>query len=89
MEQPTDERLARIRRLVEEGLMPLMGAVRAAGCDEQTGSIWSWLRRAKDGIRLSDGSTLKLEAARCGARWMTSPAAVLRFIEATTRASEA
>jgi hypothetical protein len=35
-------------------------------------------------MRLPDGSTLRLEAARLGGRWLTSRAAVWRFLAAQT-----
>jgi hypothetical protein len=39
-------------------------------------------RHITDGITLPDGRTLKLEACRWIGRWITSPAAVTRFLAA-------
>lgn len=44
----------------------------------RTTTIWRWINR---GIRLPDGSILKLEALRVAGRWLTSTEAVTRFIE--------
>jgi hypothetical protein len=37
-----------------------------------------------DGIRLADGSLVRLEAARVSGRWLTSEPALQRFIAAQT-----
>src|SRR4051794_11661958 len=37
-----------------------------------------------EGVRLKDGSRLKLEAVRLPSGWVTTPSAVQRFIEALT-----
>jgi hypothetical protein len=44
-------------------------------------TIWRW---ACKGVRLNNGSTIKLETCRCGGRHMTSRAALGRFIGAQT-----
>lgn len=44
-------------------------------------TIWRWI---KDGIKLSDGTTLRLEAVRLSGRWLTSVEALARFIDAQT-----
>lgn len=43
--------------------------------------IWRWRSR---GIRLPDGSVVKLRCRRCGRRWFTTEAAVQEFIERQT-----
>lgn len=47
-------------------------------------TIWRWVLT---GIRLPDGSRLHLEACRLGGRWLTSEAAISRFIAAQTPAT--
>jgi hypothetical protein len=42
------------------------------------------LRWIADGIRLRDGSRLRLAAVRIGARWLTSVEALERFVRAQT-----
>jgi hypothetical protein len=44
-------------------------------------TVWRWIAV---GVRLPDKSLLKLEAARIGGRWLTSKAALARFIQAQT-----
>lgn len=44
-------------------------------------TIWRWILR---GNRTIDGRVVKLEAARLGSRWLTSKAAITRFMEALT-----
>lgn len=44
-------------------------------------TIWRW---ATKGVRLHDGTVIKLETCRCGGRQMTSRAALGRFIRAQT-----
>lgn len=46
-------------------------------------TVWRWLT---DGVRLPSGRRLRLEAARIGGRWLTSAAAIERFIRAQTPA---
>src|SRR4051794_41100940 len=46
-------------------------------------TIWRWVAA---GVRLSDGSTLRLEAVRIGGRWVTSVEAMARFAERQTAA---
>jgi hypothetical protein len=41
-------------------------------------------RWATKGVRLSDGSTLRLEAIRIGGRWLTSTEALDRFVRRQT-----
>lgn len=48
-------------------------------------AVFRW--RVK-GVRTQSGCRVKLEAVRVGSRWMTSRAAVARFIVALTEASE-
>jgi hypothetical protein len=42
------------------------------------------LRWVRNGVKLSDGTVTRLEAARVGTRWLTSRAAIVRFITALT-----
>jgi hypothetical protein len=44
-------------------------------------TIWRWIT---SGIRLPDGSTLWLEGARLAGRWLTSRAALTRFVARQT-----
>jgi hypothetical protein len=48
-------------------------------------TIWRWII---DGIRRFDGKVIKLEATRVAGRWLTSQAALERFLRAQTPASE-
>ena len=45
--------------------------------------LWRWRTR---GIRLPDGTVVKLSCRRCGRRWFTTEAAVREFIDRQTRA---
>src|SRR5229473_3410516 len=47
------------------------------------------LRWILDGVKTADGRRVKLEACRCGGRWVTSAAAFQRFVEAQTPLLEA
>jgi Protein of unknown function (DUF1580) len=47
------------------------------------------LRWVLDGVKTPDGRLVKLEACRCGGRWVTSAAAFQRFVEAQTPSVEA
>lgn len=49
-------------------------------------TVWRWVCR---GYKLPDGSIIKLEAAKMAGRWLTSEAALARFIAAVTAASTA
>jgi hypothetical protein len=49
------------------------------GVDHSTTFRWATL-----GVKLPDGSRLKLEAVRVGGRWLTSNAAIARFVKAQT-----
>jgi hypothetical protein len=42
------------------------------------------LRWVLDGTRTPDGRTVRLEAARCSGRWLSTPAAIQRFLAAQT-----
>lgn len=50
--------------------------------------VWRWISH---GIRLADGRVVKLEAARLAGRWLSSAAAIERFLAAQQppRAEEA
>jgi hypothetical protein len=47
------------------------------------------LRWAFCGVKTPDGRRVKLEACRCGGRWVTSVAAFQRFVEAQTPSLDA
>jgi hypothetical protein len=47
-------------------------------------TLWRWHR---DGVRTPDGRRVHLELARVGGKWLTSAAALGRFIEAATPAT--
>jgi hypothetical protein len=42
----------------------------------------------RDGVRLSDGRIVRLEAARLSGRWLTSGPAIERFLAAQTPATD-
>ncbi len=42
------------------------------------------LRWVRSGIRLTDGRTIRLEAARLAGRWLTTESAIARFLAAQT-----
>ena len=44
-------------------------------------TVWRWMH---DGVRLPDGTVVRLEAARVCGRWLTSEPALQRFIAAQT-----
>lgn len=44
-------------------------------------TIWRWIRT---GTRTGDGRVVRLEAARIGGRWLTSKAAITRYMSALT-----
>jgi hypothetical protein len=44
-------------------------------------TVWRWI---VVGVRLADGSRLRLEAVRLSGRWLTSEPALARFIRAQT-----
>jgi hypothetical protein len=44
-------------------------------------TVWRWIRT---GTCTSDGRVVKLEAARLGTRWLTSTAAINRYMAALT-----
>jgi Protein of unknown function (DUF1580) len=46
-------------------------------------TIWRWVSQ---GVRLPDGSRLKLEAVRVGGHWITSLEALTRFVQQQTDA---
>jgi hypothetical protein len=47
-------------------------------------TVFRWVTK---GTRAADGQAVKLEAVRVGTRWLTSRAAVTRFVTALTAAS--
>jgi hypothetical protein len=51
------------------------------GTSVNPSTIYRWITT---GVRLPDGSQLRLEARRIGGRWLTSREAIQRFIEAQT-----
>jgi hypothetical protein len=44
-------------------------------------SLWRWILR---GVPGPEGRRVRLEAVRCGGKWLTSKEALQRFIEAIT-----
>jgi hypothetical protein len=48
-------------------------------------TVFRWIL---DGVRLPDGSRVRLEAVRCGGRWLTSGPAIERFIARQTPSLE-
>jgi hypothetical protein len=40
-------------------------------------TLWRW---AREGVRIGQGQRVRLEVALCGARYVTSPGAVARFL---------
>jgi len=58
-------------------------AHRGTASSVNAATVFRWV---VSGIKLPDGSRLKLEAARVGGRWLTSQAALTRFIERHTAA---
>jgi hypothetical protein len=46
-------------------------------------TAWRWITA---GAAMPDGTRLKLEAVRCGGRWVTTKAALRRFLAALTAA---
>jgi hypothetical protein len=54
-----------------------------AGKPVNSATIWRWIT---SGIRLPDGTHLRLEACRLSGRWLTSRQALQRFIEGQTPA---
>jgi hypothetical protein len=44
-------------------------------------TVWRWIT---EGVRLPDGTRVRLEAARVGGRWLTSAPALARFMAAQT-----
>src|SRR5262245_33839415 len=47
-------------------------------------TLWRWIRT---GTRTPDGRVVRLEAARIGTRWLTSRAALARYMAALTPAA--
>lgn len=72
-----------VEKLTDEGLLSMSAAARMYG-ESRPGHAThksTVTRHALAGVRLPDGSTLRLEAVRVAGRLMTSRAAVLRFFE--------
>jgi hypothetical protein len=44
-------------------------------------TVWRWIN---DGVKLPDGTTVRLEAVRLAGRWLTSAEALARFADAQT-----
>jgi hypothetical protein len=62
----------------------ILPAHRGAGHIDSS-TIWRWVRVGTPG---PDGQTVKLEAARLGGRWLTTRAAITRFMSALTPTSD-
>jgi hypothetical protein len=72
--------------LASESLISFAQAARLfppfrAGRGVSPSTVWRWQRV---GVRLSNGRRIRLDAVRCGGRWLTSLEAVQRFIAAQT-----
>jgi hypothetical protein len=48
-------------------------------------TLWRW---AHSGVKLADGTRVRLEVARLGCRWLTSRAALVRFLQAQNPAAD-
>ena len=66
----------RFETLSEEGLQPVLQAIRSAGIKDV--SPWTATRWCVCGV---GNGELKLEAVKVGRRWYSTKAAVLRFID--------
>jgi Protein of unknown function (DUF1580) len=55
------------------------------GVSVNPSTVFRWVTK---GTRGSDGSVVKLEAARVGGRWLTSRGAIARFVAALTAAAD-
>lgn len=49
-------------------------------------TVYRWI---VDGVKSADGTVVKLEAARIGAKWVTSKEALTRFVDRLGRSSSA
>ena len=69
-----------------EPLIRLTDAARLAGPGRgnRPTHLSTVLRWILDGVKTPSGERVRLEAARIGSRWMTTAAAVQRFVEALT-----
>jgi hypothetical protein len=72
-----------VARLMREGLIGLCQAAELPGTfrDGRPTHPATLTRWIQNGIRLPEGTRLKLEAVRVNGRWATSRAAVVRFLE--------
>ena len=72
--------------LLREGLLPVKKASPPGANGKQDRfRAWRWVQK---GVRAPDGRQVYLEAVKVGRSWMTSQAAVARFLAATTPARE-
>lgn len=90
----TDDATALVERLMSEGPISMSGAAKLYGSFRggKGTHASTVVRHATKGVRLADGTVLRLEAFRLGGRLMTSKQAVYRFaarqqVEATAEAS--
>src|SRR4051812_10995398 len=86
MESATNAQPAVIAEILAGDGLSLAEAARVVpafrpGRPTHTATLWRW---AAKGVRLHDGSVVKLETCRIGGRQMTSRAALGRFIRAQT-----
>jgi Protein of unknown function (DUF1580) len=70
-------------RLAAETIIGLAAAARRfpayrGGGTINSTTVWRWI---VEGVRLRDGSRLKLEGFRCGGRYLTSEEALARFLD--------
>jgi hypothetical protein len=79
---------ARQSRLLDESLISMAQAAKRfppyrGGSPTNPSTVWRWVTT---GVKLPDGSRLRLEAVRCASRWLTSLEAIGRFVAAQTAA---
>jgi len=84
------ERLQIIHEVLSGDSLSLAEAARLVpafrpGKPTHTSTVWRWSAK---GVRLHDGTIVKLETCRIGGRQMTSRAALARFIAAQTPPAE-
>jgi hypothetical protein len=64
-----------------QGITFGQGARRVPASRGQGTAPSTLFRWARDGVLTPDGRRVRLEAARCGSRWLTTEAALRRFLE--------
>jgi hypothetical protein len=87
---PPNESTPIIREILNGEGLSLAEAARLVPCFRpgratHTATIWRWAAR---GVRLAEGSVVRLETCRIGGRQMTTRGALERFIRAQTPSDE-